>query len=359
VASFLDASLLLFFHRTDLSVVSGLQGLLMLFIGVVTYAMMAFAPSIPKRYFVPVSLFLPVAYVAILPLLVYFHRQALLIIWGVTILHIVLGFFILRRLRGDGKIRWPFVPDSSLGERKFSWGNLVAVTLAAVLLVVPGLVLYSAYSVKLAVSHFSDGFVILRPSGISMQVRKYVREDGRKITLVPMSHIGEEKFYRELSASFPANALILMEGVTDHKRVVKGKLNYSKMAAAAGGVEQATAFQPQGEIVHADVDLSSFSPATLEMVENAMLVHSKGITPETLPILMKPSPPGFEKELLDDLLTKRNRHLLKVIQECLLKPGDIIVPWGAAHMPEIAREIQKSGFRMTESQEFLAIRFGS
>src|SRR5687767_15171892 len=62
VASFLDSSLLLFFHRQDLSVVSGLQGLLMLFIGVVTYGMIAFAPSIPKRHFLPVSLFLPVAY---------------------------------------------------------------------------------------------------------------------------------------------------------------------------------------------------------------------------------------------------------------------------------------------------------
>ena len=28
-------------------------------------------------------------------------------------------------------------------------------------------------------------------------------------------------------------------------------------------------------------------------------------------------------------------------------------------MPEIAREIQKSGFRMKESQEYVAIRFGS
>jgi hypothetical protein len=30
-----------------------------------------------------------------------------------------------------------------------------------------------------------------------------------------------------------------------------------------------------------------------------------------------------------------------------------------AHMPEIAREIQKSGFHLSDSREFVAIRFRS
>jgi hypothetical protein len=36
----------------------------------------------------------------------------------------------------------------------------------------------------------------------------------------------------------------------------------------------------------------------------------------------------------------------------------IIIPWGAAHMPEIAREIEKSGFRPGATREYHAIRFG-
>jgi hypothetical protein len=47
------------------------------------------------------------------------------------------------------------------------------------------------------------------------------------------------------------------------------------------------------------------------------------------------------------------------IQTRLLHWENIIVPWGAAHMPEIAREIQKAGFRLHEHREYVAIRFRS
>jgi hypothetical protein len=129
------------------------------------------------------------------------------------------------------------------------------------------------------------------------------------------------------------------------------------MAATVGGVEQAKAFKPKGQLIHADVDISAFSPATLELLKTAMLIHSKGVTAETLPILMKPTTPGLEEQLMEDILTKRNHHLLGVIRERLPTSDDIIVPWGAAHMPEIARELVKEGFRMTETRDFMAIRF--
>jgi hypothetical protein len=35
------------------------------------------------------------------------------------------------------------------------------------------------------------------------------------------------------------------------------------------------------------------------------------------------------------------------------------VPWGVAHMPEIAAEIQKAGFRLNESQDYSVIKFHS
>ena len=62
---------------------------------------------------------------------------------------------------------------------------------------------------------------------------------------------------------------------------------------------------------------------------------------------------------MDDILTKRNRHLLGVLEERLPTSEIIVVPWGAAHMPEIHREIQKLGFRVTETKDYVAIRFGS
>jgi hypothetical protein len=43
----------------------------------------------------------------------------------------------------------------------------------------------------------------------------------------------------------------------------------------------------------------------------------------------------------------------------LPQSDNIIVPWGAAHMPGLAKEIQKSGFRLDETREYVVIRFGS
>lgn len=230
--------------------------------------------------------------------------------------------------------------------------------LAVLLVILPALLLYTAGSAKLAVTHFSSGFVNLSPAGVSMEVRDYTREDGKKITLVPMSHIGESAFYESLATSFPHDSVVLMEGVSDLKKVVKTSSNYSKMAEAFGVVEQQKVFKPQGEIVAADIDMSDFSPETIDLLKTSMLLHSKGITSETLPILMKPTPPGLEKRLMEDILEKRNVHLLKVLHERLPSSKHIIVPWGAAHMPGISREIEKSGFKAISAQPYMAIRFG-
>lgn len=357
--TFTDNTFYLVTGRQDLAPFGGLPFLLMLLAGIPTYCMMALIPSIPKRIFLPVSLFIPVVYIAITPLLVIFRDHALLVIWSASLAQLLLGLLILKRMHGGSKLRWPLFPERQLADRPFSWVNLTGVIAAGVFLVIPGLVLYAAFTAKLTIEHFSDGFVALRPNGISMQVRDYVRDDGKKITLVPMSHVGEAEFYHDLAASFPPGSVILMEGVTDKDQLMNTHSDYSKMATSIGGVEQTQAFKPKGEIVAADVDMNSLSPATLGMIKTAMLVHAKGVTAETLPILMKPMPPGMEKQLMDDILTKRNRHLLEVVRERLPTSENIIIPWGAAHMPEIAREIQKEGFRVVGTKDFVAIRFGS
>ncbi len=358
ISAFTDA-LVLFFERSDLAVAAAPLFLLMLFMGAVTYGLLALFPAIPKRFFLPASLYLPVAGVAILPLFVFFYHKAALISWLVSLVQIALALFLIRRVMGGRKFRWPLISAEDVAARKFSWGNLMLVLGGGAFVLLPALMLYAAFSAQLAVGHFTDGFVALQPQGISMQVRKYVRDDGKSILLVPMSHIGEPQFYHDLAASFPDNSVVLMEGVSDRTKVVNQRLDYSRAAATVGGVEQTKVFKPRGEIVPADVDLSTFSPATLEVLKTAMLVHTKGVTAETLPLLMKPSTPGLEKVLVEDLLTKRNRHLLNVLEERLPKASSIIVPWGAAHMPEIAREIQKLGFHVVEKREFFAIRFGS
>ncbi len=357
--SFVSAVENLVLHQRHLELADGLLTLLLMLTGVLTYCLLGFFPEIPKRWFVPLCLFAPAVPIAILPLLIYFHAYTSWIDLGVATVHLLLGLFILRRLREKPSPAWPLVPAAELVRRKFSWANLAGVALAPVLLLLPVALLYCAFSAKLALEHFTDGFARLHPGGITMQVREYVRDDGRKITLVPMSHVGETEFYQDVAASFPDDAVVLMEGVSDNGHLLDVHSNYSRMADSIGGVEQVKVFKPRGHIVPADVDMSTFSPASLEMLKKVLMLHAKGVTAETLPFLMKPTPPGLEKELLDDILTKRNHHLLGVIQEWLPQAQTIIVPWGAAHMAETAREIQKMGFRQVSTRDYTAIRFGS
>jgi uncharacterized protein YbaP (TraB family) len=91
-----------------------------------------------------------------------------------------------------------------------------------------------------------------------------------------------------------------------------------------------------------------------------MLIHSKGVNAgSALALLQYPQPPHFEEKLFDDLIRKRNQHLVEEIRARLPQSENIMVPWGALHMPGIAREIQKSGFRLNETHDYMVIRFGS
>lgn len=359
LVSLLDESLI---RLLDVQVLTWLRVPLSLFtmlLALIIYGLMGLTPMIPKRVFLPLALFNPVATLVAIPALIYFYGRMHQIAWGIAFCQVLLGLLILYRVQGGLKFRWPLVPEPQLADRRFSWRHLSVFLLVNVLVLVPAVIVCLGLCAVLAVNHFSDGFLALRPSGFTVQVRKYIRADGKTIQLVPMLHIGEPEFYQTLAQSFPTNALILMEGVSDEQNLITNKITYERMAATLGVAEQHEEFKPRGELVRADVDVAQFTSNTLAGLNLVMLIHARGMNPETLIKLMQFSPPHFEEQLFDDLLRKRNRHLMGEIQTRLLQSENLIVPWGAAHMPEIAQEIQKAGFRVDETQEYVAIRFGS
>ena len=358
--SFADDSLILFCGLHWLSTIRGLVSLLALLMALGIYGLMGLTPMIPKRYFLPVALFTPAAGLAILPMMVYFLGRIQRIAWDISLCQVVVALAVLYWLRGDFRLRWPLVPDDRLSIRRFSWWNLSVFLLVNVFGLLPAVALYVIFCAALAVDHFSDGFMAVRPEGFTVQVRRYVRKDGKTIQLVPMSHVGEPEFYRALSDSFPTNATILQEGVTDGRNLLTNGISYKRMAAAFGVSEQHEEFKPRGQLVRADVDVDQFTPATIGFLNLAMLIHKRGFNKDTLTAMQQySSPPHLEDELIDDLLTKRNGHLLDVIEAQLLQSDRIIVPWGVAHMPGIAKGIMKSGFRLIETRSVVAIRFRS
>ena len=359
VVSLVDDSLILLFHIRVLAVVRGWVFFFATFVALAVYGLMALTPMIPKRLFLPVTLFKPVAALALIPLAIYFYDRLEQISWAISLCQVLFGLGILCWAQAGFKVRWPLVAEARFGSRRFSWLNLSGFLLANVLVVLPAVVVYLAVCASLAVGHFSEGFLALRPGGITVQVRKFARSDGKTIQLVPMAHIAEADFYHRLSQSFPSNAVVLMEGVTDNSNLLTNRITYKRAAASLGLAEQHEEFHPvQSELVMADVDVEQFTPNTIGFLNLTMLLHSKGLTAETVLTLMRYSPPPhFEEQLFDDLLRKRNGHLLQELQARLPASEQIIVPWGVAHMPGIAEGIQASGFHLTETREYPLVRF--
>jgi len=361
IVSLIDDTSILLFNIHALTTVRVLVFLLATLLGILVYFLMGLTPMVPKRLFLPVTLFNLAAQLVVIPFYIYAYRHAQLATWAVSLIEVVCAFGLLYWIHGSFRIRWPLLTENQLKPRRFSWLNLGLFFGLNLLVLLPAVLLYLWVCAARAVDHFSDSFMALRPGGFTVQVKTYVRSDGKKLELVPMSHIGEPEFYRELSQSFPTNALILMEGVSDNRDLLTNKISYKRVARSLGLAEQQTEFKPIREhVVRADVDVEEFAPSTIDLLNVAMLIHTKGLTPQTVAPLMQYSPPPrFEAQLVEDLLRKRNRRLLAEIHSRLSESDYLIVPWGVAHMPEIAREIQKSGFHPTEIRQYVAIRFGS
>jgi len=359
--SAVDESFILVFNVHFLAGLRGIVGFFTVVIGLVIYALMGITPMIPKRKFILVALFSPLAALLALPFWIYLSGRMQIVMWAISVFQVFCAVAILGMVQDGFKFRMPLVSEERLNPRGFSWLNLCGFVLANAVVLLPAVAVYLFFCGTLAVGHFSEGFVALHPSGLSVQVRKYVRNDGKSVHLYPMAHVADRNFYQTISQSFPTNSLVLMEGVTDSEHLLTNHITYKRMAATLGLSEQQKEFKPSEEqMERADVDVKEFTPNTIGFLNLVMRIHSNGLNAAALMELMTLSPPpGFEKELFDDLLRKRNRHLLSEMQKRLPETDNIVVPWGAAHMPEIAREIQKDGFRLEESRDYPVIRFGA
>lgn len=361
VVSLLDDSLVLLLGLHLLTAISGILTVFSFLLVVLVYGLTGLTSLIPKWVVLPVAIYNALALLAVFPILIYHHHWMIQMDWILSLGQVLLGTGMILWLKRGFRRRWAIVEIRHLGRRAFSWVNLLVFLLLNILAVLPAIAVYLAVCVGSATSHFTDGFLTLRPHGLILQARKYVREDGKTILLFPLSHIAESDFYQAVSQSAASNSVVLLEGVTDSKNLLTNGLSYKRAAKSMGLAEQHDDLDiRQGELVLADVDVQDFSPSTIGILNLVGLVHSQGLNPNTLILLAQFSPPpDLEQQLFADVLVKRNEHVLKELRERLPDSDNFVIPWGAIHMPGIAKEIQKSGFRLVETHDYVSIRFGS
>ena len=153
---------------------------------------------------------------------------------SMSLLQVGVGLLTLWLLRGRLSLGWPLVRADDLRPGRFSAQRFAVFVSLNLFVFLPLTLLYLVVCASLALGHYTAGFMRLRPSGITVQVRNYVRPDGKTVRLVPMAHIGDTTFYQKLSSSFPSNSVILMEGVTDEKNLITNHVTYKRAARALG-----------------------------------------------------------------------------------------------------------------------------
>jgi hypothetical protein len=307
------------------------------------------SPLLPKSVFLPPLLFLVFSVCGGMPLPLWVRFSDLDL--GVSSLQLVVAVLAVVRVRvGCGSWWLSRAGDASIGRRQAL--EFVGICLVAVPL---GLLLYVVSSASVAISHFTGGFVRLDSAGLLAEERSYTR-GAATVRLIPMVHVGRPGYYEAIAASLPqSGGIILAEGMTDDRGRLQRDLSYAPVASALGleAQEHALAVGDGHVVENADLDISALSPQTVELVESSAAVLS-GETPEERAAAWARvnelvRAPGVVERAVEEVIGMRNRHLLGRIDAALDDYAEIVVPWGAGHMPELERGVLERGFELSGS----------
>ncbi|WP_224983526.1 TraB/GumN family protein [Geomonas agri] len=223
------------------------------------------------------------------------------------------------------------------------------------------------------------GFIRVTPRGLYLTERVY-RKGNQTLRLTGMVHVGEKGYYEDV-ARVPGKGqtVVLAEGVTDKKQVLRHHFDYRGVASFLGLASQdkmlfsgklidqkglqappkpATGDQP--DILVADTDLSTFRPETLRFLDQVgkELKKSPSFVEAALNLnrwAEQNVTPQMQEVIMDDILTRRNEVLLGYLDEALKKYDTVVIPWGALHMKGIEAGVLKRGFVLQKDQQRLAI----
>lgn len=197
-----------------------------------------------------------------------------------------------------------------------------------------------------------------------------------------MIHIGEDDYYKNLTDSLSdSGAILLAEGVYDKDNLLKTRFSTKGFAKMYGLSSQedmslngelispeqliSPDFSETGEtltLIHADVDVNSFSRDTLNFLNMAGEYifqeesFAAGINEYNNWIKANNSP-ELIANITFDILEKRNQKVISLIGPAIEKFNIVIIPWGAMHMPAIEKAVKDKGFIKVKTDERQSMAF--
>jgi hypothetical protein len=384
--SLVDEVTTLTLGSSPLSVVRAAFALAVLAMSLPMAAIIGITPKAPKRVLVPPIFF------------AWWAGPAMAYPFGVwKPAHLALVLAVLQVLLALAV--WYFAPN--LGETRrtlpialsrrqaFSWKYLLIAGPVTALL----FLLLAASSVGLGFSTqielLTSGYVRLRPDGVYLVERQF-RSGDREVRLAGMMHVARREFYSGvLPPPNPAEpSVVLVEGVTDRKRLLGGRtLDYGRLAkllnvtpqsesvfsnqvAAEMGKQVPSGGTPGNAVSangagiyykHADVDVESFHPQTIAFILAVIAIFQSNDIREFIGLLADPSSPigndDAQEQVMDDILFSRNQQLVTEIESSLKDYRRVVVPWGAMHLPEIESWLRDHDFVQSGEVERKALSF--
>jgi len=352
--------------------------LAVIFMSMALYACLGVDRRLPKRVFLPLTLYAFWCAVGMWPVsgVIGYDSLALAASFGQVI---IAGLAVVLLLGMGGR---PLLPERHFQREKFGLANTLTFT-GVNLVMAPFFLLFVALAMTgYYLEHQTAGFLRLSPKGIYMAERSY-HLGNKEVRLAGMMHIGKEDYFTKIADSMEgSNTIILAEGVSDKDGLLKEHFNYNKLAGVIGLSSQETmqvdanpvdldfldmappSSNTKPDIAQADDDLNQFETSTVEflnllgktLLSDRPFTEAFGeynswveanMTPETMTSVMY------------DIVGRRNEVIIGHFHETLKHYDTIIIPWGAMHMPAIEKAVLGKGFRVGEKQERLSLDFRS
>ena len=333
----------------------------------IVWLIAAITPRVPLRMVVPPMVVLLWLMLGALPfsVLLYGVGSALQILLGLVLLASVGLGQALGRSAGHA-IGFEL---SALAERPaYGWKRSVG-WVGTWFTVVPALIaIYLVTGAAWTVSWGTGDFMRLNTQGLSVAHKTYSL-DGQTTHLIGMMHLGEAEVYDTMLSTIPAdgNALVLSEGVTDRDGLLTAPRDaYAKAARVVGLSGQGPIGQMTRLPVHnADVDVNTFNPTTIELLNVALGMYDVENLDTALPAYLKFWTENSSRSdeivtnLFDDILHRRNDHLLREMAAAQPDHARLVVPWGALHLAGIEAALLDDGWTHQTTERVVLVHWAT
>jgi hypothetical protein len=332
-------------------------------------------PPLPKRVFLPVVLCTIWANLIIWPLPTTPGPFTTLPVELLQIVFFIAALFRIHRQTGRFSLVATDLPVKRHPVRRAFIS--LGISIVALALLLAGFV---GFGLTRVIERQTDGYLRFTWSGVEVADKTLVKE-GRSVRLIGMVHIGETRFYEKLFASFPPDALVLTEGVSDTQKKLGGKFAYSNVAGALGLAEQGrlqaawiarankkadathlAAPTARPAAMNADIDVAAFAPLTIRFLRDIAEVYSstsKWQALQRMTAMNDKYTPDQITAVYADIIETRNANLLKILDKALKNRTTIIIPWGAEHMPGLEKALRDKGYTITTTSHHMVIRYAS